>query len=100
MLYEVLLLRELLLDGEEVVELTTGTVLEDEVKFLLALEGGRHADDEGVVELSGAGVTSISTFLSVKMYFSLFCFSISFFLTTFMAKTCPLASSRTRKILP
>ena len=46
-----LLFREFLLDSEKVVQLPSRTVLQDEIEFLLRLEGSQHADDEGMVEL-------------------------------------------------
>lgn len=67
---------------------------------MFVLEGGDDVDDEGVVELGDWRVTSIRRLRSAKMYLSLFCWAISFFLTTFIAYTFAVAHSRTRKTLP
>lgn len=47
-----LLLWKLLFYGQQVVQLTTWTILENEIKLLLALEGGHHSNNKGVIEFN------------------------------------------------
>jgi hypothetical protein len=52
---------------------------------MLVLEGGEDVDNEGVSELYHEALTYIRRLRSAKMYLSLFCCAMSFFLTTFIA---------------